>query len=404
MIFTQFAVNFFIITALSSSLWGNDGGGKFGRAVSAQEHEHVRIHLSKEEASSVLMHGRDLLDPDSNPLAGMNDGTGKFGRAVSAQEHEHVQIHLSKKEASSVLVDGRDLLDPDSDPLAGMNDGTGIRKLSTKGSKNMPATTTSSSSRFLVALRIKVIVPKAMKLRAMEARVIKIVLHILTGQQDKDNDNDRRDLVSLLSTTPIVTTTGTTETECADPAANGGSMLTCYDTTITIDSEENLEGVIPPLTSQLSIGYGATGDATIDVSGQPGASCNPWFGCVSPPGLDHPVCRDGYCQDGTPGASCGVQSDCIVLPGRSNNICRNGKCTEDGTVDTPVSTFTPAAPLETFKSVRTNEEKQYKQKRILALLTSRCNLKSNSTCSCFLHTIHVLTSTSKSDQTNRIAD
>ena len=100
-------------------------------------------------------------------------------------------------------------------------------------------------------LRIKVIVPKAMKLRAMEARVIKIVLHILTGQQDKDNDNDRRDLVSLLSTTPIVTTTGTTETECADPAANGGSMLACYDTTITIDSEENLEGVIPPLTASI---------------------------------------------------------------------------------------------------------------------------------------------------------
>ena len=92
-----------------------------------------------------------------------------------------------------------------------------------------------------------------MKLRAMEARVIKIVLHILTGQPDKDNDhdNDRRGLSSLLSTTPIVTTTGTTETKCADPAANGGSMLACYDTTITIDSEENLEGVIPPLTASI---------------------------------------------------------------------------------------------------------------------------------------------------------
>ena len=148
-------------------------------------------------------------------------------------------------------------------------------------------------------------------------------------------------------------------------------------------------------------GHGATEDSA---GGQPGSICTQTNDCVKPTGLDHPVCRDGYCQDGTPGASCGVQSDCIVLPGRSNNICRNGKCTEDGTVDTPVSTFTPAAPLETFKSVRTNEEKQYKQKRILALLTSRCNLKSNSTCSCFLHTIHVLTSTSKSDQTNRIAD
>ena len=101
------------------------------------------------------------------------------------------------------------------------------------------------------ALRIKVIVQKAMKLRAIEARVIKIVLHILTGQQDNDNDNDRRGLGSLLSTTPIVTATGSTETKCVDPAANGGSMLACYDTTITIDSEENLEGVIPPLTASI---------------------------------------------------------------------------------------------------------------------------------------------------------
>ena len=144
MIFKQFAVNFFIVTALSSSSWVYRG--KFGRAVSAQEHEHVQIHLSKEEASSVLVDSRDLLDPDSDPLAGMNDGTGKFGRAVSAQEHDGVRIHLSKEEASSVLVDGRDLLDPDSDPLAGMNDGTGIRKLS-KSSKNMPATTPVSTHR-----------------------------------------------------------------------------------------------------------------------------------------------------------------------------------------------------------------------------------------------------------------
>lgn len=88
MIFKQFAVNFFIVTALSSSSWGH---------------------------------------------------RGKFGRAVSAQEHEHVRINLSKEEASSVLEDGRDSLDPDSDPLAGMNDGTDVRKLSKKGSKNMPA-------------------------------------------------------------------------------------------------------------------------------------------------------------------------------------------------------------------------------------------------------------------------
>ena len=73
MIFKQFAVNFFIVTALSSSSWVYRG--KFGRAVSAQEHEHVRIHLSKEEASSILEDGRDSLDPDSDPLAGMNDGT-----------------------------------------------------------------------------------------------------------------------------------------------------------------------------------------------------------------------------------------------------------------------------------------------------------------------------------------
>ena len=61
MIFTQFAVNFFVVTALSFSSWGNRG--KFGRAVSAQEHEHIRIHLSKEEASSVLEDGHVTSSP-----------------------------------------------------------------------------------------------------------------------------------------------------------------------------------------------------------------------------------------------------------------------------------------------------------------------------------------------------
>ena len=82
MIFTQFAVNAFVIIALSSPSWG---------------------------------------------------------RAVSTQEPERARIYSSKEEASSVLEDGRDSLDPDSDPLAGMNDGSDVRKLSKKGSKNMPA-------------------------------------------------------------------------------------------------------------------------------------------------------------------------------------------------------------------------------------------------------------------------
>ena len=61
MIFKQFAVNFFIVTALSSSSWVYRG--KFGRAVSAQEHEHIRIHLSKEESSSVLEDGHVTSSP-----------------------------------------------------------------------------------------------------------------------------------------------------------------------------------------------------------------------------------------------------------------------------------------------------------------------------------------------------
>ena len=94
--------------------------------------------------------------------------------------------------------------------------------------------------------------PKAMKLRDMEARVIEIVLNILTGQQDKDNDNDndRRGLVILLAT-PIVTTKGTTETDCADSANGELGGVMCYDTTVTIESEENLDGIIPSLTSKL---------------------------------------------------------------------------------------------------------------------------------------------------------
>ena len=74
------------------------------------------------------------------------------------------------------------------------------------------------------------------------------------------------------------------------------------------------------------------------------------------------------------------------------------------TVDPADDVFTPAAPLETFKSVSTNKENQYKQKRSIGLMTSRCTLKSNSTCSRFLHTIHSLTSTSKPEQTNWIVD
>ena len=82
MIFTQFAVNAFVIIALSSPSWG--------RAVSAQEPERARIYSSKEEASSVLEDGRDSLDPDSDPLAGMNDDTDvrKLDKKSSKKEEK----------------------------------------------------------------------------------------------------------------------------------------------------------------------------------------------------------------------------------------------------------------------------------------------------------------------------
>ena len=82
MIFTQFAVNAFVIIALSSPSWG--------RAVSTQEPERARIYSSKEEASSVLEDGRDSLDPDSDPLAGMNDDTDvrKLDKKSSKKEEK----------------------------------------------------------------------------------------------------------------------------------------------------------------------------------------------------------------------------------------------------------------------------------------------------------------------------
>ena len=59
MIFAQFAVNFFVIVALSSSSWGNRA--KFGCAVSAQKHEeHARIDVSKEEESFISEDGLDI--------------------------------------------------------------------------------------------------------------------------------------------------------------------------------------------------------------------------------------------------------------------------------------------------------------------------------------------------------
>ena len=59
MIFTQFAVNFFVIIALSSSSWGNRAN--FGCAVSAQIHEEdARIYLSKDEESFVSEDGLDI--------------------------------------------------------------------------------------------------------------------------------------------------------------------------------------------------------------------------------------------------------------------------------------------------------------------------------------------------------
>ena len=92
MIFTQFAVNAFVIIALSSPSWG--------RAVSAQEPERARIYSSKEEASSVLEDGRDSLDPDSDPLAGMNDDTDvrKLDKKSSKKEEKKKKdMHQTKQ-------------------------------------------------------------------------------------------------------------------------------------------------------------------------------------------------------------------------------------------------------------------------------------------------------------------
>ena len=162
MIFTQFAVNFFVVTALSFSSWGNRG--KFGRAVSAQEHEHIRIHLSKEEASSVLEDGHVTSSPRTYKHALRTSSSDMVADSTMAASSSHatkndpsltatgisssirgtdsvasIRTVPSTTKKDTVADSSRtihDLLDPDSNPLlAGMNDG---RKLSKKGSKNMP--------------------------------------------------------------------------------------------------------------------------------------------------------------------------------------------------------------------------------------------------------------------------
>ena len=191
------------------------------------------------------------------------------------------------------------------------------RKIAKGSKKNRPM--------YRAELWVEVMVPKATELRDMEARVIEIVLNILTGQQDKDNDNERRGLV-ILFTEPAVTTKGTTETDCADPT--NGALLACYDTTITIDSEEKLEGIIPALKTKLDDFVSAKGIIMFDsglksssssaAAGQPGAKCKKTEDCAIPTGLAHPVCRKDECQSGLTGASCGVDHDCVY------GVCNKG--------------------------------------------------------------------------------
>ena len=58
----------------------------------------------------------------------------------------------------------------------------------------------------------------------------------------------------------------------------------------------------------------------------PRSFCEVTNDCVKPPGLNHPVCRDGRCQSGASGSKCGATSDCVRPPGLDHGVCRRGKC------------------------------------------------------------------------------
>lgn len=131
------------------------------------------------------------------------------------------------------------------------------RRQKSKGSKkNRPS--------YRDELSVEVMAPKAMPVYELEARVSKVVLNMLLTKQ-QEYDNKRRGLVlvtrshtrtpttdnrKLLMEPPVVTITGTTEIECADEFSTD-SASSCYATTITIVSDENLKDIIPVLKLRL---------------------------------------------------------------------------------------------------------------------------------------------------------
>ena len=85
--------------------------------------------------------------------------------------------------------------------------------------------------------------------------------------------------------------------------------------TIELDDDENIDGL---LSGWLPKGSGG---------GQPpGTNCKKTSDCAIPSGLDHAVCREGYCRSGASGSSCGATSDCVVPPGMEHAVCRDGQC------------------------------------------------------------------------------
>ena len=84
--------------------------------------------------------------------------------------------------------------------------------------------------------------------------------------------------------------------------------------------ENNSDCAIPP---------GLDHGVCLETYCQPGTSrsiCEVTNDCVKPPGLNHPVCRDGRCQMGGTGSGCGVTSDCVVPSGLDHPVCRGGHC------------------------------------------------------------------------------
>ena len=89
------------------------------------------------------------------------------------------------------------------------------------------------------------VVTQAMGVQDMEDTITKVVRNILTGQQQQDND---RDLAQSIFSNTTVEIMGTTETKCPEMYLND---IRCYDTTVTIDSKEDLVERILQLTVAL---------------------------------------------------------------------------------------------------------------------------------------------------------